>query len=256
MSKRQRFLVTSLLLSLGFVAIQFLDNSFRFPAIGGLGIATIALFFWSLSEGLGFNMTLLTLILPTFFTVGVGIFWFLLPTSVFARIPIVILYGIGIYVLCLTANIYTVAAIRTIALLRAGMGVGFVLTLLTSFLIYDAILSIREGFIVTVILTILLSFPLYLQGLWTVELEKKASRDLIIMSSVFSLIMGEISASLFFWPVTVVVGSLFLTVSVYILLGLAQSKLEGRLFAATVREYLIVGILVFIGMFFATRWGG
>ncbi len=45
MSKRQRFLVTSLLLSLGFVAIQFLDNSFRFPAIGGLGIATIALFF-------------------------------------------------------------------------------------------------------------------------------------------------------------------------------------------------------------------
>lgn len=256
MSKRQRFLVTSFLLSLGFVAIQFLDNTLRFPAIGALGLATLVLFFWSLREGLEFNMTFLALILPALFTIGVGIFWFLLPANVFARLPIVIFYGIGIYVLCLTSNIYTVAAIRTIALLRAARGVGFVLTLLTSFLIYDAILSIREGFIVTIFSAIFLSFPLYLQGLWVVELEGKLSRDLVIMSAIFSLIMGEISASLFFWPVTVVVGSLFLTVSVYILLGLGQSKLEGRLFVQTVREYLVVGILVFIGMFFATRWGG
>ena len=68
--------------------------------------------------------------------------------------------------------------------------------------------------------------------------------------------MGEIALSLYFWPVTVVVGSLFLTIAVYMLLGLGQAKIEGRLFSQTVREYLIVGVLVFIGMFFATRWGG
>jgi hypothetical protein len=256
MSKRQRFILTSLILSLGFVSIQFLDDQFRLLAIGALGLATIFLFFWSLHEGLGRNLTLLTLVLPAFFTWGVGIFWFLLPANMFARIPVVILYGLGIYVLCLTANIYTVSAIRTIALLRAARGVGFVLTLLTSFLIYDAILSIKEGFFVTVLATFLLSFPLYFQGLWSVVLEAKASWEIFAMSAAASLVMAEIAGSLFFWPTTVVVGSLFLTVSMYVLLGLGQSKLEGRLFAQTVREYLVVAILVFIGMFFATRWGG
>jgi len=256
MSKRKRFIITSILLSLGFIGIQFLENQFRFYAIGGLTLLTTALFFWSLREGIGKNMTVLTLVLPAFFTAGVGVFWFLLPTSIFARLPIIIFYGVGIYVLCLTSNIYSVAAIRTIALLRAAHGVGFVLTLVTSFLVYDAILSLRTLLPITAVSVALLSFPLYLQGLWAVSLEKEYSKDLIYATGVFSLIMGEIALFLHFWPVTVVVGSLFLTVAMYMLLGLGQAKTEGRLFSQTVREYLLVGALVFLGMFFATRWGG
>lgn len=256
MSKRQRFVITSLILSLGFIGIQFLENKYRFPSIGLLSLLTAILFSWSLIEGLGKNMTLLALVLPTLFTLGVGIFWFLLPASVFTRIPIVLFYGLGIYALCLTSNIFTVAAIRTIALLRAARGVGFVLTLITSFLIFDAILSLKTPLFLTFILSLLGSFPLLLQGLWSAALEIRLSKELLIPSAIFSLIVGEIAASLFFWPVTVVVGSLFLTVSIYVLLGLGQAKLETRLFSQTVREYLLVGFLVFIGMFLATHWGG
>jgi hypothetical protein len=256
MSKRKKFIISSFLLCLGFIGIQFLEGGLRFYAIGGLALLTIILFFWSLREGLGKDMTLLTLVLPAFFTLGVGVFWFLLPTSVFARLPIIAFYGLGIYVLFLTSNIYTVAAIRTIALLRAAHGVGFVLTLVTSFLIYDAILSLRTFLPITTLSIGLLSFPLYLQGLWSASLEKKFSKELMSQAGVFSLIMGEIGVALYFWPVTVVVGSLFLTVAMYILLGLGQARFEGRLFSQTVREYLTVGALVFIGMFLATRWGG
>lgn len=255
MSKRRRFVITSIILSLGFVAIQFLTDQNRFWAIGVLGIATIALFYWSLFEGLGKNMALLTLVLPTVFTLGVGTFWFLLPVNVFARIPIVIFYGIGIYVLCLTMNIFTVSTIRTIALLRAARGVGFVLSLVTSFLVFDAILSLRSPIWYLLPLVILVSFPLFLQGFWSVVLDKEFSKDIFVSSLISTLIMVEIAAVLFFWPVTVVVGSLFLTVTFYILLGLGQSKIEGRLFSATIREHLVVGILVFIAMFFATHWG-
>lgn len=255
MSKRQRFLLTSAILSLGFVGITFLDNQYRFLAIGALGFLTVASFIWSLWEGLAIDFTLLTLALPTLFTLGVGLFWFLLPASLFARLPIVIFYGIGIYVLCLTMNIYSVAAIRTIALLRAARGVGFVLTLVTSFLVFDAILSLKTSLLVTAFSVGLLSFPLYLQGFWAIPLEKEYSSELLQMSAVSSLVMGEIALVLYFWPATVVVGSLFLTVGVYMLLGLGQAKLEGRLFSQTVRDYLVVGVLVFIGMFFATRWG-
>ena len=256
MSKRQKFLITSALLSLGFIVMQFLEGGMRFIAIGGLSVLTLGLFTWSLREGLGKNMTLLSLVLPVAFTLGVGIFWFLLPASPFTRLPVIAFYAIGIYVLCLTSNIYTVGAIRTIGLLRAARGVGFVLTLVTSFLIFDAIFSLRTFPWVTSGLVAFCSFLLLSQGFWAIPLETSFSRQLFSLAAVSSLVLAELAIAIFFWPTSVVVGSLFLTIALYLLLGLGQAKLEGRLFAQTVREYLTLGVLVFLGMFLATRWGG
>jgi hypothetical protein len=208
-----------------------------------------------LRDGLGKNATLLTLILPTMFTLGVGIFWFLLPSSIFTRIPIIIFYATGIYILALTMNIFTVSAVRTIALLRAARGVGFVLTLVTSFLVFDAILSLRTFLPITALSIALLSFPLFIQGIWHADLKNEFSKEILTFGLISSLVMGEIAALLFFWPVTVVVGSLFLTVGIYMLIGLGQALWEGRLFSQTLREYLLMVMLVFVGMFIATKWG-
>ncbi len=256
MSKRKRFLITSAILSLGFTGVQVLEEDYRFVAIAALSLLTLMLFFWSLREGLGLNMTLLALALPFLFTIGVGLFWFLLPANMFTRIPVLLFYGFGIYALCLTTNIYTVSTIRTIALLRAARGVGFVLTLVTAFLLYDTILSLRISILLTTPLMTIVSLPLFLQGFWAIPLATKLSAQVSQMAFVSSLIVGEVTAILYFWPVTVVVGSLFLSVTVYFLLGLGQARLEARLFKTTVREYVLVGALVFVGMFFATRWGG
>jgi len=216
----------------------------------------VVLFFWSLREGLALNLTLLTLVLPFFFTLGVGFFWFLLPSTLLARIPIILVYGVGIYALCLTSNIYTVAAIRTIALLRAARGVGFVISLFTFFLVYDAILSFKGSIVYSSLAIYILSFPLFLHGFWTTTLGKKFDWLIIRSSLITSLVVAEVAVTIFFWPVSVVVGSLFLTVFVYMLLGLGQADLEGRLFSQTIREYLVVGVLVFFGMILATHWGG
>ena len=112
-----------------------------------------------------------------------GFFWFLLPANIFARIPIVIFYGVGIYVLCLTANIYSVAAVRTIALLRAARGVGFVLSLITSFLVFDAMLSLKTEIYYLVPFILLVSFPLYLQGFWSMLLNNDYSKELFTLIS-------------------------------------------------------------------------
>ncbi len=255
-SKRKRFLASSFILSLGFIGINFLPEAQRFMAIGFLGFLAFILFVFSLWEGLGINQTLLTLILPPLFTVGVGLFWFLLPSNFLAKVPVIIFFGLGIYALCLTLNIYTVSAIRTIALLRAARGVGFVITLVTLFLIFDTIISLRLPFYFSSLLVFVVSFLLFLQGYWSIPLEKEFSFKLLRLSLVSALIVGEIEISLFFWPVSVAVGSLLLTTTSYMLLGLGQAYLEERLFAQTVREYLLVGIAVFFGMFLVTRWGG
>jgi hypothetical protein len=255
-SKRLRFLISSLILFFGFVGIQFLDEIYKFPAIGILALVTGLLSVWCFFEGLGKDMTLTSIILPITFTLGVGIFWFLLPANLYTRIPIVIFYTIGIYVLLSTMNIYTVSTTKTIALLRAARGVGFVLTLVTSFLLFDTILSIRQGVVITSSLVFVSSFLLFLQGFWSIEPEKKVDSEIVVMSLISGLMIAELATIIFFWPVTIVVGSLFLTSGVYMLLGLGQTKLEDRLFPNTIREYLTVGFVVLIGMFLATHWGG
>lgn len=255
-SKRKRFIATSILLSLGFIGVQIVPDQYKILSITSLAIFTEILFMWSLWEGIGFDMTMVSLFLPFFYTMGVGFFWFLLPTNIFARIPVVFLYGLGIYALCLTSNIYTVSAIRTIALLRAARGVGFVLTLLTFFLIFDTLLSLRWWVYYMAPMVFLISLPVYFQGFWSFNLSKVFSIQVLTVTIISSLVVAEIAVALFFWPVSVVVGSLFLTVTAYMVLGLGQAELEGRLFSQTVREYLLVGIAVFFGMLLATHWSG
>lgn len=256
MTKRQRFLATSVLLALGFVFVVYLNFDQVFIPIVLLTLATLLLFIWSLKDGLSFDARMLTLILPMMFTLGVGLFWFLLPSTLWARLPIIVLYGVGMYALSLTCNIYTVSAIRTIALLRAAKSVGFVISLFTSFLLFDAIISLKTSMWVSTISVFFVSFLLYLPGIWVSKLGPRVERKMIHHALTLSYATTAIAALLYFWPVTVVIGSIFLTVSVYVLLGLAQAYWDGRLFSSVVREYLVIGVIVFLAMIFATTWRG
>lgn len=255
-SKEKRFVATSILLSLGFLGINFVGDSYRLLAILGLTISTLVLFIFSLWEGLGINSTLLSLILPPLFTLGVGIFWFLIPANLFVRLPVVVLFGIGIYTLCRTENIFTVSSFKTIPLFRAARWIGFILTFFTAFLLYNAIISIRADILVTNIGVFLISLFIFLQGLWVSLIEKKDLNlnKMFLYSFVFAIALTEVSVLLYFWPVTVVVGSIFLTTGVYVLLGLGQAQLEARFFRQTVQEHLLVGVIVFVIMFLATHW--
>lgn len=257
-SKEQRFVATSILLSLGFIGINFIPDQFRLLSIFGLTFATIFLFVICLWEGLGINSTLLSLILPPLYTLGVGIFWFLIPVSVAARFPVIILFGTGIYFLARTENIFTVSAIKTIPLFRGARWVGFILTFLTAFFLFNAIISIKANIFITTLGIALTSLFLFIQGLWVSSIEKKdlSLNKMFLYSGIFTFGITQISILLYFWPVTVVVGSIFLTIGVYVLLGLGQAQLEGRLFKQTVEEHLIVSLIVFLVMFFATTWGG
>lgn len=256
MTKRQKFVISSVLLALGFFLTQFVDLSWKYQAIGALTVLSVVFSFWSLAGGVGKDATGLTLVLPAFFTAGVGLFYFLLPSTLITRVPILVLYAVGIYALLLTSNIYTVSTARTIALLRAAHAVGFLLTLVAAFLLFDTILSLRLDFWTNGLGAFLVGFPLLLQGFWSIELERNLSREVLYLALGFGLILGEIATILSFWPVTVPVGALTWTTVIYIGLGLGQAKLQQRLFTKTVREYLLVGAAVFITMFLTAKWGG
>lgn len=256
MTKRQKFVLTSLLLSIGLLAIQIANVAWRYQAIGILIILAYLLSAWSLREGLSGIEWLTVLILPPLYTAGVGLFYFLLPARWLTRLPVAAAYGLGMYVLLLTENIFSVAAIRTIQLFRSAQAVGFLLTLVTAFFLYDTILSFRLSFWTNAMLVFGISFPLILQGLWSVKLEEQVSSKVWLFSFVLSLVLAEIACAISFWPVNVASGSLFLITMMYIVLGLSQQYFARRLFSRTIQEYLGVGIAVLAIILLTAHWGG
>ena len=256
MSKRKKFIFTSFFLSIGLLLISVAEISWRYLAIGILTFLTAGLTIWSLREALSGIRWLTTIILPAFFTAAIGLFYFLLPTTWLSRLPIVILYAFGMYALLLTENIFSVAAIRTIQLFRAAFAVGFLLTLLTAFLLFDTIFSFRLFAWGNFVLVYLVSLPLFFQGLWSVNLEEKVNRSLLTYSFFLPLVLSQIAWFISFFPLTIAMSSLFLTAGMYLALGLTQAYFQERLFRQTIYEYLGVGVAVLVIMLATARWGG
>lgn len=247
--------LTAILLSAGMVGVQAAPLEWKYILVALVSLATWVLSGWALSEGLSGIEWLTVLLPPVLFTASVGLFYVLLPEAWWARLLIIVLYGIGQYALLLTANIFSVAAIRTIALFRSASAVGFVLTLLTGFFLFDTILSFRLNFWEVGLWVAIAGFFLLFPGLWAVNLETKIPRKVIGYSVVLALMMGLLSIAISFWPISIAVASLFLCTMLYIFLGVAQHHFSQRLFPRTVWEYVTVGVVVLITMLFTSGWG-
>jgi hypothetical protein len=254
MNKRQKFLLASGLLSFLLLMIQYVPIDYRYVAIFGFFLVTYLVSAWALFDDLKSVEWLTVLTLPSLFAVAIGLFYFLLPESFLSRLVIITLFGVGMYALYLTENIYSVAATRTIQLLRAAHAIGFLLSILTIVLLYNTIFSLQWPFWANGLLVFVTSFPILVQGMWSIKLEPKVSADIWKMSLGLSAALAGIALSLSFLPVTVWVAALFLGAMVYVSLGLLQHELSERLFARTVTEYVTVGVLVLVATMLVTAW--
>ena len=156
----------------------------------------------------------------------------------------------------LTSNIYNVAAIRTIALLRAAHAVGLLFSIIATFFLTNVLFSLHFPFYLVVAGVLLISFPLYLVGLWSYELEDFISRQVFIHALIFALVTAEIALVLSFWPILPINGALVLATVMYVLLGLAQFDFEDKLRPRIVWEHLGVAFVVLVIILMTTRWGG
>ena len=254
LTKRTKMAISALLLSLGIFGVQLVDVEARYQAIGILAGMAYGLSAWSLFEDLKNIEWLTCLTLPVLYPVSVALFYFLLPERLLSQITIISIFGVGMYALLLTENIFNVAAFRTIQLLRAAHAVGFLLTLVVGFFLWDTIFSFRFDPFVNFMLVLLTGFPLVLQALWSVNLEEKITRKVLLSSMAISWGLASLALMVSFWPVTITIASLFLVSSLYVSLGLVQHGLSGRLFKKTIKEYLYVGVVVFVITIFLTQW--
>lgn len=254
MSKRRKFILSSLILSLGLLAIQYIALEYRFVAVFAFSIVSYLVSSLALLDDLKGVEWFTIVPIPALYSASVALFYFLLPTGFLARTFIMTLFGLGMYAIYLTCNIFSVAAVRTIQLLRAAHAVGFLLTLVTLLLFFNTIFSLKMFFWWNGLLAAGVTFPVVLSSLWSIKLEEKI--DSLLWKRVTFLSIGvlEVAMAISFLPFTVWVASMVLVTMVYVGLGLFQHELSDRLFEQTLQEYVWIGSFVLIASLLVTRW--
>lgn len=255
-NKRQKIIISSVILTIGLLSTQLVDFNLRFRFLGGLALLAYLLSLWSLWEGLNLTKAFILMILPTFFTVAVASFYFLLPIRWLTRLPVAIIFGLTFYLLLLAQNVFNVASLRTIPLYRAASTTSFLFTLLSAFFLYNVIFAFNLLFLWNGLIVLGLSFLMILHVLWSIQMEDRISPAIITQSFIISLILGELALTLSFWPSPTTIWSLALSSAMYVFLGLSTQKLRGRLNRRVVWEYVGIGIAVLLVSFLTTSWSG
>lgn len=256
LTKREKFGLIVGVLTLVFLAIELSSSSLRYHLTGVLVILTYILSAWGLREDLTGIEWLTLFILPVMYTAATSLFYFLLPVRWLTRLPMAAIFAVGMYAILLVENIYNVASVRSIQLLRAAHSVGLLLTLFTSFLLMALIFSLHFAFFWNWLLVFVSTFPLVLQVLWVMKLETKIGQEIPLYTFVISLCLAELAFVFSFWPVQTIIEALFLTTVLYSLVGIVQQDLLGRLFRQTMMEFVSVSAIVFILILLTTSWGG
>lgn len=252
--KRQKFVIAVIILSLllFFTEYQFGRSGIIVSLI--LSVLTSVFLYWAVYRDIKENFTWNIFILPFFYSLAFGLFYFLVPTRLLFRIILTTLYAFGLYSLFLSENIFTVASIRTIALLSGARIVSFVLTLLSFFFLANILYTLHLFFLPTILIIFLFAFPLIYQSIWTYTFAK-ASKQSIFWVGGLTLCLSEAALILWFWPSTPTLVALFLTGFFYTLVGLSHIWFEKRLFRGVLWEYLWVGAVVFFVLMLFSNWG-
>ncbi len=256
LSKRQKIVAAAILITIGLVSTQITTVfSVRSRFIIGLSLIAYLVSFWALREGLTKLKAIVLLLLPMMFVLAVSSFYFLLPNRWLTRIPVALVFGMAFYCLLLAQNVFNVAAIRTIPLYRAASTVAFLFTLITSFFLYNVIFSLKMPFYWNALATTLISFPLILQILWSIEMERLTGQ-IILYSVILSIVMGESALALSFWPVAPTIWSLSLATILYTILGVITQLLKERLNRQVAWEYIGIALGILIFSVLSTSWTG
>jgi len=254
MSKRLKYFLSSLLTAIGFYF--FLSLPYESHYYGLLvGVVLIVFCFW-FGLGIMFDQSiyirLMSIVMPVAFFVGFALFAILLPQNFLLTFIYSLFFGIICYAMFLVENVFLVAiGFRTPPLYRSAYTVGLILLLLTSFFLFDSLFSFKFNYWLNMLFVFVISMVIFMYIFFSVTIElANDGKDKNVWYQVLipSLLMSEIALVLGFWPVGIFKGSIYLVMVVYIISGLMQAELRGRLFKRTWIVFVWVGVATVLGI--------
>ena len=260
MPKRLRYFISSGLAALGFYLFLMLPVDSRYFGLMLL-IALTAFCFWF---GLGIifegniDTKIMAVLLPSLWTAGFALFAALLPASALNFIISSLFYGVVLYAMFLTENVFLVAiGYRTVPLYRAAYTVSLILSLVASFFVFDALFSFKLPFWGNALATFMVGMLIFGYQYWSIAIElpddgKEKGRWPYIFIS--SWLLTEMAWIMSFWPVGIFKGSVYLVVVIYIISALLQAEIRDRLFRGVVLTYSYMAVAVVLAIILTTSW--
>lgn len=184
-------------------------------------------------------------VLPVAFTLGILLTLLYFPNfSLIFRSLLSIFFGVGFYITLLAENIFRAAQERSIPLLRPAQTASFLLTLFTAFLLFTALYKFHLPMPVGLAAIFLTAFFLAYQNLQSINLPRSLSRSILVPGLILGLGVVEVGLCISFVPVESFFRALVLSTSFYIFLGVTQQWLRHTLRSRTLREYVLVALVV------------
>lgn len=260
MPKRIRFLFASIFIALVFLVFLALPYEFRYYAMA-VGVVLLVLIMWfglDIKKNTPTMIRNMTVVLPGSFFIGYGLFAAIIPYSLITGIILSVFLGIIVYVIFLVENVFLFAVgYKTVPLYRAAYTVGSIIMLLTAFFLFDSLYSFSLSYWLNMVMVYIISVWLFAYHYFsvTIELPDDGSK-LDIRSYVLlpPLLMSELALVLSFWPIGIFKGSIYLTAIIYVIAGLIQSDIRGRLFKKIWLNFTWIGIAIVLGIILMTGW--
>jgi len=257
-NKRRLFIAATLIITVLYFLSQSAPFEWRYRALFFLA-ALSEIYFLLVFRKIAKRKrnALLATFLPISFLAGMSLFSLLFFQGLVWRIVLLLIFAFGLYTLFLIENVFLVSAeFKSVPLYRAASTVGFLLTLVTAFFLFDVLFSFRLAAWFNGLAVSLISLFLLGHFFWATYLSAPAEGDSLVLTGIFSLIMGEMSVAISFWPVGVGKASLYLVSLLYVFGGVAEAFCRQRLFKKTFLEFFWVGLGTFLALFLVTSWRG
>lgn len=250
MRRREKFVLSAIVLSFGLFTVQHTAISLRYYAVLFFTVISYFISWWALKDDLQSFERYTVVPFPAMYSLSVSLFYFLLPSTLLSQGIILFLFAVGTYGLLLTCNIFSVAKGRTIQLLHAAHAIGLIFTLIISLLLLNSIFSLKFPFYINGVLVGITHFPLIFMSLWSVRVKSKIDAEIIRVAVVLSIVMVQFSVLFSFLPLTVWHQALFMMSVLYVGLGLLHNFFKGKLFENTVREYTVLAFFILLVFWF------
>jgi len=274
MSKRSKFVLASFFLGVLLWLSSLVGADSRLALVLAVSAVAYVVSVWVLFEDLKGVEWVTLMILPVMFTLSSGLFANFLPQAIpsflganfqietslvlgkLVSILFFLLYVVGMYAIFLIENIFSVASIRTIQLLRAARSVCFVMTLLAGMFFYTVALSLRVPFWSIGLIAGFSSWILSLGNYWSADLKGERRVDVKKFALVTGWLMFFAGMVMAFWPVKPFMGALMLMAVFYALLGMLEQRLKYRVYGETMLEYIVFSIIILFVGYLTTSWRG
>jgi hypothetical protein len=252
--KRIRFVAStvSLTLLLLISTFFFFDKAVIFVPL--LAVASYFATFFAVFEGIEKIEWYMLFILPVLLSVALYLFYFLFPVRWLTRIPFILVYGVSMYAVLLTSNIFNVGVEKNLQLYRAGFSVNYLIQTMVFFLFGNVFASFHWGFLANAVVFGLLAGLMSIQLYWSIRLDMHLRREVLNHAWLTALIIAQVSLFLSFFPLQESLFALVVAVLYYCIAGLTHLHLDERLFRQNVREYATILVVILGILFLSVSW--